>query len=73
MELGPMRIMKNTCDWEIRTSLHCTWPVHKVWGYRADVGAGNKVGNTPLHFVLAKKNMKPLSQWTPHLNKVRVV
>ena len=52
--------MKDTCDWEIKASLHCTWPVLRVWGYEADVGTGDEVGNTPLHFVVAKKNIKPL-------------
>ena len=40
-------------------------------GYGADVEVTDLQGNTPLHFVLAKKNMKPLSDWTLHLNEVR--
>ena len=42
-------------------------------GYGADVGATDFQKNTPLHFVLGKKNMKPLSEWTPHLNEVRTI
>ena len=39
-------------------------------GYGADVKSTDALKNTSLHFVLAKKNMKPLSEWTLHLNKV---
>ena len=40
-------------------------------GYGADPQAADFDGTTPLHFVLAMKNMKPLSERTPHLNKVK--
>lgn len=39
-------------------------------GYGADVGVTDQQGNTPLHYILAKKNVKPLSDWTLHLNEV---
>ena len=76
--------VQDTCDLDIRaysnqTPLHLassqgsTRCVECLVGYGADVGVEDDLGNTPLHFVVAKKNMKPLSQWTPHLNKVRVV
>ena len=39
-------------------------------GYGADVEATDSMKNTPMHFVLAKKNMKELSKWTVHLNQV---
>ena len=40
-------------------------------GYGADVGAQESQGITSLHLILSKMNMKPLSEWTPYLNKVR--
>ena len=39
-------------------------------GYGADVEVKDDKGITPLHLVMAKKNMKPLSPLTPHLNQV---
>ena len=42
-------------------------------GYGADVGARDVHGNSPLHLVLSRKNMKPLSEWTLHLNEVCIV
>ena len=39
-------------------------------GFGADLAATDIRGNTPLHLVLSKKNMKPLSESTPHLNEV---
>ena len=39
-------------------------------GYGADVGALSARGSTPLHLVLNKKGMKPLSEWTKFLNEV---
>ena len=47
-----------------------TRSVECLVGYGADLNIADELGNTALHFVLAKKNMKPLSDWTPHLNKV---
>ena len=44
--------------------------VEHLVGYGADVQATTTEENSPLHFVLSKKDMKPLSQWTPHLNEV---
>ena len=41
-------------------------------GYGADIEAADSKGNSPLHFVLRNKNMKPLSQWTKHLNEVNM-
>ena len=41
-------------------------------GYGADAGALDSEGVTSLHLLLAKRNMKPLSEWTLYLNKVRV-
>ena len=39
-------------------------------GYGADLSISDERDGTPLHFILAKSSMKPLSEWTPHLNKV---
>ena len=44
--------------------------VEGLVGYGADVNATDLESRTPLLFVLAKKDMKPLSDWTPHMNKV---
>ena len=46
--------------------------VEYLVGYGADVGATSARGNPPLYVVINKKNMKPLSKWTPHLNEVYV-
>jgi ankyrin repeat protein len=71
----------DTCDMNIRTHmgqapLHIATgeghirSVECLVGYGADVEVKDRKGITPLHFVLAKKNMKPLSPATPHLNEV---
>ena len=39
-------------------------------GYGANVTVADILQNTPLHYLLAKKNAQPLSDWTPHLNEV---
>ena len=39
-------------------------------GYGADVEAQDSKGSTPLYLVVHNKNMKPLSEWTRHLNEV---
>ena len=44
--------------------------VESLVGYGADVKANDVVGNTSLHLVLAKRNMKPLSECTLQLNEV---
>ena len=73
--------MQNTCDVDTKSFADQT-PLHVACregrprsleylvGYGADVGVADLQGNTALHYVLGKKNMKPLSDWTLHLNKV---
>ena len=39
-------------------------------GYGASISVANSTGNTLLHIVLGRKNMKPLSEWTTYLNEV---
>ena len=41
-------------------------------GYGADAGATDTDGVTSLHLLLVKRNLKPLSEWTPYFNKVRM-
>ena len=41
-------------------------------GYGADPTIADERNSAPLHFVLAKKAMDPLSAWTLHLNKVHI-
>ena len=40
-------------------------------GYGAAVELTDDKGLTPLHYVIAQAEMKPLSEWTRHLNEVR--
>ena len=72
---------QDTCAVDTRTCL-CDTPLHIVTregtfvqveqlvGYGADVTVVNSLGNTPLHYILAKKNQTPLSEMAPHLNQV---
>ena len=59
--MSPMHMA--TAEGQIR-SVEC------LVGYGADVEVKDHKGITPLHLVMAKKNMKPLSSLTPHLNEV---
>ena len=48
--------------------------IERLVGYGADVMALDVKKLTPLHFVMVTKDkMKPLSEWTPHLNQVRYI
>ena len=44
--------------------------VEALVGYGADVTLANSNGHTPLHHVLNSMEIKTLSEWTLHLNKV---
>ena len=60
-----------------RTSLHITsieghsHIIECLVGHGVDVNARDTDGNTTLHIVLIKKNARPLSQYTPQMNKVQ--
>ena len=73
--------LQDTCDIEaktitLRTALHgacregLTRCVEQLVGYGANVTVADLLQNTPLHYLLGKKNAQPLSDWTPHLNEV---
>ena len=74
-------IPQDTCDLDARTYIKST-PLllackegntrclESLVGYGADLSISDERDGTPLHFILAKSSMKPLSEWTPHLNKV---
>ena len=73
--------IQDTCDLNMKTHegqapLHIATGeghirgVECLVGYGADVGVKDLKRVTPLHLVLAKKNMKSLSPATPHLNEV---
>ena len=47
--------------------------LERLVGYGADLNAEVEDGNTALHLIIALKKMRPLSQDTPHLLKVRPV
>ncbi|CAI7989108.1 E3 ubiquitin-protein ligase MIB2 [Geodia barretti] len=70
----------DTCDLEKKThqgfnALHLASiegnirSMESLVGYGADAGALDSEGVTSLHLLLAKRNMKPLSEWTLYLNK----
>ena len=42
-------------------------------GYGAKVHIAGPNGNTPLHLVLGKQDMKPLSEWSTYLNEVQYI
>ena len=42
-------------------------------GYGADIQARDPHEVTSLHLILAKRSVKPLSEWTLYLNKVRII
>ena len=44
--------------------------VERIVGYGASVSALTIEGNTPLHAIMVQKNMRPLSQSTPEMQKV---
>ncbi|CAI8033700.1 E3 ubiquitin-protein ligase MIB2 [Geodia barretti] len=69
-----------TCELDTTTYIHhtalltvCkegfTRCVEALVGYGADPNIADERDGTSLHFILAKRNMKPLSRWTPQLNK----
>ena len=71
------------CELEVKTYESCTALgiasdagnircVESLVGYGADVEAIDFNGRTPLYLVLVRKNMKPLSDWTKHLNEVEI-
>jgi hypothetical protein len=70
----------STCDLEKKsyqgfTALHSASiegnirSIECLVGYGADAGAADTDGVTSLHLLLAKRNLKPLSEWTPYFNK----
>lgn len=75
-------VSQGSCNVNIRTSESLT-PLHiaaheghsavveLLVGYGADLNATADNGNTPLHLVLARTNMKPLNTNTPYLMQVR--
>ena len=59
-----------------RTALHITAIeghsaiIESLVGHGVDINARDSDGNTGLHVVLINKNARPLSQYTPQMNKV---
>ena len=76
-----MLLLQDTCEVDSKNYANHT-PLHIavkegyprstecLVGYGADVTITDLLGHTVLHAVLGKKNMKPLSEWTVHLNRV---
>ena len=73
--------MQDTCELEKKTyegwtALHLAALeghircVENLVGYGASLETTDPKGSTALHMVLGRRNMKPLSDWTLHLNEV---
>ena len=76
--LSPQKSCDVDCNTlAVQTPLHVTTreghaaALEKLVGYGADVSPIDGIGNTPLHYVLAKRNMTSLDG-TQHLSEVQV-
>ena len=82
IHLTALFLLQETCELELKTyegwtalQVACIQGyvrcVECLVGYGADVQAPDANGSTVLHIVLHEKDMKPLSNWTNHLNEVK--